>query len=238
MSDSRRFSRSLAAAGLFIGPILFFLATLADPAWGDDPAAYLEAVAGAPGRYLLAGALWSIGSLLLIPGMLGVMKLMRGKGVTLGQVGAGLFAMGSILFSSSMVLFGVDIVVAQSADRPAAVALSEALEGNAVINGFFMFTFLGGIVLGSILLAVALFRHRIVPLWSPALLVASTVLGFIGETQMLSSLSLLLLAVGFVPLGQKIWSLSDEAWGLWEPLSSELGETRTTSSSPPDPHPA
>lgn len=48
MSDSRRFSRSLAAVGLFMGPLLFFLGTLVDPAWGDDQAAYLEAVAGAP----------------------------------------------------------------------------------------------------------------------------------------------------------------------------------------------
>lgn len=44
------------------------LGTLVDPAWGDDPAAYLGPVAAVPGRYLLAGALWTIGSLLFIPG--------------------------------------------------------------------------------------------------------------------------------------------------------------------------
>ncbi len=238
MSDSRRFSRSLAAVGLFLGPLLFFLGTLVDPAWGDDEAAYLDAVAGAPGRYLLAGALWTIGSLLFIPGVLGVMKLMRGKGITLGQVGAGLMAMGLILFSSNLAFYSADVVLAQFADRPAAAALSEAIEADAVGSGFFMVTFLGGIVLGSILLAVALFRRRIVPVWSPALLVASTVLGFFGETQMLSALSLLILVAGFAPLGQKIWSLSDEAWAQWEPLPADLGGARTASSSPGDPHPA
>jgi len=229
----------LAAVGLFMGPLLFFLGTLVDPAWGDDQAAYLEAVAGAPGRYLFAGALWTIGCLLFIPGALGVMKLMRGKGITLGQVGAGLMALGLILFSSNLAFYGADVVMAQFADRPAAVALSEALQDDAVVNGFFMATFLGGIVLGSILLAVALFRRRIVPVWSPVLLVASTVLGFVGQTQILSALSLLILTAGFAPLGQRIWSLSDEAWAQWEPLPSDLGgSARTTKSSPGDPHPA
>lgn len=217
---------------------MFFLGTLVDPAWGDDPAAYLEAVAAAPGRYLLAGALWTIGSLLFIPGMLGVMKLMRGRGITLGQIGAGLMAIGLILFSSNVTFYGADVAMAQFADRPAAAALSEAIEDSAVGTAFFMVTFLGGIVLGSVLLAIALFRRRIVPLWSPALLVASTVLGFIGQTQMLSALSLLLLAAGFVPLGQKIWSLSDEAWAQWEPLPADAGAAQTARSSPQDPHPA
>lgn len=75
-----------------------------------------------------------------------------------------------------------------------------------------MVAFLGGIVLGSILLAVALFKRRIVPVWSPVLLVAWTVLGYFGETQMLSALSLLILVAALAPLRQKIWSLSDEAW--------------------------
>jgi hypothetical protein len=80
LSDSRNFSRTLAALGLFLGPLLFVLGTLIDPAWADDRGEYLQAVGEAPGRYLLAGALWTLGSLLFIPGALGVAKLMRAEG--------------------------------------------------------------------------------------------------------------------------------------------------------------
>lgn len=237
LSDSRNFSRTLAALGLFLGPLLFVLGTLIDPAWSDDRGEYLQAVGEAPGRYLLAGALWTLGSLLFIPGALGVAKLMRGRGVTLGQVGAGLISIGLILFSANLAFYGIDVAMAQFADREAATGIGEAMEGSSVLGPFFMVTFLGGIVLGSILLAVALFRRHVVPVWSPILIVASTVLGFLGQTQMLSALSLVLLVAGLFPLARKIWSMSDAAWALWEPPAGEPA-TSTVNSSPPGPAPA
>lgn len=51
---------------------------------------------------LAAGALWTIGSLLFPPGVLGAMKLMRGRGITLGQIGAGLMSIGLILFAANV----------------------------------------------------------------------------------------------------------------------------------------
>lgn len=237
LSDSRNFSRTLAALGLSLGPFLFFVGTVIDPAWADDTGDYLQAIADAPGTYTAAGVLWTIGALLFIPGMLGVMKLMRGKGVTLGQVGAGLIATGLILFASAMAFYGVDVVLADFADREAAVQIADGFEDSAAVGTMYMISFLAGVVLGSVLLAIALLRRHIVPIWSPALLVASTVLGFVGETQMLSAASLLLLVAGLFPLSQRIWHLSDEAWGRWEPLAGEPGAS-TVSSSPVDPAPA
>lgn len=237
MSDSRNFSRTLAALGLFLGPLLFLAATVVDPAWAEDPGDYLAEVAAAPGQYLVSGALWTLGALLFIPGALGVMKLMRGKGVTLGQVGAGLMVVALILFSSNLAFYGMDVLMAESADREAAAAIAERVEDGSVVGLYYMVTFLGGLVLGSILLAIALFRRKIVLIWSPVLIVASIVLGFVGETKMLSALSLALLVAGFAPLGQKIWSLSDDAWGNWEPLGAEPAGAAVTAR-PGDPSPA
>jgi hypothetical protein len=107
----------LAGLGLFLGPLFFFLGTLLDPAWEDDAGAYLEAVAGDSGRYLSAGALWTVGSLLFIPGMLGAMKLMRGKGITLGQIGAGLICTGLILFAANVAFYWADVELARASDR-------------------------------------------------------------------------------------------------------------------------
>jgi len=237
VSDSRNFSRTLAGLGLVLGPLFFLIGSMIDPAWSDNRATYLETVAGAPGRYLFAGALWTLGALLFIPGMLGVMKIMRGRGLTLGQVGAGLITFGLILLAGNLAFYGMDVAMAQFADRNAAVAMVEAMEGSAVLGPYYMVAFLGGVVLGSILLAVALFRRRVVPVWAPVLLVASTLLGFVGETQLLSTLSLLLLVAGLFPLSRRILSLSDEAWALWEPLGPAPG-TSTVTSSPPGPAPA
>ncbi|MEX0791009.1 MAG: DUF4386 family protein [Actinomycetota bacterium] len=238
MSDSRRFSRNLAATGLFLGPLLFFLSSLVDPAWADDPAAYFDAVAASSGRYLLAGLMWTVGSLVFIPGVLGLIKLMRGRGITVGQVGAGLIAIGLILLSSSFAFYALDVTMARSADRPAAVAIYEAGQESSLAGVFYMVTFLGGIVLGSLLLAVALFKRRIVPVWSPVLVVASTVVGFFAETQMLNALSLLLLVAGLAPLAQRIRTLSDEAWAQWEPLPADAGQAKAAGPNPSDPHPA
>lgn len=64
------------------------------------------------------------------------------------------------------------------------------------------------------------------------MIVASTVLSFLGETQMLSALSLLLLGIGLAPLGRKLLSLSNEAWGQWEPLAGEPPASTVTSRPP------
>lgn len=237
LEDSRSFSRTLAGLGLFLGPLCFFLGTLLDPAWEDDAGAYLESVGAESGRYLAAGALWTVGSLLFIPGVLGAMKLMRGRGITLGQIGAGLMSIGLILFSANVAFYGIDVEMARASDRAAAARIFEGIQESSVLGPFYMATFLGGIVLGSILLAIALFRRRVVPVWSPLLIVASTVLGFFGETQMLSALSLLLLVIGLAPLGRKVLSLSNEAWAQWEPLAGEAAAS-TVTSSPRGPAPA
>jgi hypothetical protein len=82
--------------------------------------------------------------------------------------------------------------------------------------------FVVGIVLGSILLAVALFRRRIVPLWSPVLLIVAIVVGFFGESAVVSALSFLVLGAALYPLAMKIWRLGDDQWKHWElPLEEE-----------------
>lgn len=220
LADSRNFARTLAALGLFVGPMSFLIASVIDPAWADDGATYLQEVAAGETMYLAAGVLWTVGSLFLVFGMLGVVRLMRDKGVTLGQVGAGLMALGSIMLSAAVAFFGVDVALARVEDRALAVEIWESLESVPVAGAFYFVAFLGGIVLGSLLLAIALFRRKTVPVWSPVVLIVSTVVGFVGQTQLMSVISIGLLAVALFPLGQKIWSLSDDQWAQWAPLAS------------------
>jgi hypothetical protein len=227
LSDSRNFGRTLAALGLVVGPGLYVLATLVDPAWSDDHAEYIQEVAANKGRYLLAGVLWTVGSLVFVAGTLGVVRLMRGRNVTLGQLGSSLLTMGLIGTTAVLAFYGFDLAMADFDDRQAAIALSGELEDSPVVNAYYLVLFLGGIVLGSILLAVALFRRRVVPVWSPILLAVSSVLAFVGRTRVLSTLSLVLLLAALVPVATRIWSLSDDEWERWEPLGSGAGRTPT-----------
>jgi hypothetical protein len=224
LSDSRRFSRRFAAIALVAAPVLWTVGTLVDPAWSDDTAEYLTEVADNEGLYLLSGVLWTLGGLLLVVGLLGVMRLVRGRRVTLGQIGVGLMIFGAIGLSSGLAFNGFEIAMATEDNREAMVTLSDNLEDSAALAIFWLGFFFVGIVLGAILLTIALFRSKIVPVWVPILLVVSIVLGFVsGDNKWLTALSFAVLTAAFVPLAQRMMATSDDAWERWE-LSAARAE--------------
>ncbi len=222
--------------GLIAGPLLFAIEALLDPAWASDSAEYLAEVADDKGRYIAAGAMGTIGSLLFIPGLLGVMRLFRGRSVTLGQIAAGLLTVGVIGLSATLAFNGFDIILADHADRAAAVEIYDEGDDNGALIAYFLFFFFIGIVLGSILLAIALFRRRIVPIWSPILLVVAILVGFLAgeESAIVNAISFLILTAALAPLAMLIWGLSDDEWERWE-LS--LDDTRTGEAAAPPPPP-
>jgi hypothetical protein len=238
-SDSRNFSRTLAAIGLLAGPLLFCIQSLLDPAWASDGAEYLAEVADDKGRYIASGAVGTIGSLLFIPGLLGVARLFRGRSITLGQFAAVLLTIGIIGLTAGLVFNGFDVILAEHSDREAAVQIYDEGDDNGAVIAYFLFFFFIGIVLGSILLAIALFRRRIVPIWSPILLVAAILLGFFAgeESAVVNAISFLVLAAALAPLAMRIWALTDDEWERWElplePASAGGPETPPPPSPPP-----
>jgi Domain of unknown function (DUF4386) len=216
LSDSRNFSRTLAVVGLVAGPLLFLLDALIDPAWDDDNAAYLAEVAANKHLNITAEVVATLGSLVFIPGAIGVMRLMRGPRVTLGHVAAGLLTVGLIGLTASLAFNAFDVAMADFENREAMVAFRDELEDSGAVNAYWLSFFFGGVVSGSILLAIALLRRRIVPVWSPILLVVAIVLWSLkGDEKFLNALSLLILAVALAPLAMRIRSLSDEDWEQW-----------------------
>jgi putative effector of murein hydrolase LrgA (UPF0299 family) len=216
LSDSRNFSRTLAAVGLVAGPLLFFLDTLIDPAWAEDDAAYLAEIAANRTTNITAEVVATVGSLIFIPGIVGVMRLTRGPHVTLGQLASGLVAIGLIGATGGLAFNAVDVTMADFDNREAMVAFRGELEGSGVVAAYWLSFFFGGFVLGMILLAIALLRGRIVPVWSPIMLVVATLLWSLqGENRLWNAVSLLLLAAALAPLAVRIWSLSDDEWERW-----------------------
>lgn len=225
LSDSRSFGRRLAAIGLVLGPLLFLLDTAIDPAWAEDDATYLAEVAGNEVTYTLAELASTVGALLLIAGMLGVMRLLRGPRLSLGQIAAGVVTVGLIGLTSSFAFSVFDLAMADFEDRPVMVDLRTELEHSDAYRAYWLVFFRGATVGGLIFLAVAIARRRVVHPWSPAGVVVAALLWSLGGgEQVLSATSSLLLALALAPLAARIWSLSDEAWARWEiPLQTAAG---------------
>ncbi len=216
-SDSRNFTRTLAAISLLVTPILLLLGAIIGPDLGDNTTEELANIADNEAAYVISGLLFLIGPLVFVPGMLGVIRLMRRRGVTLGQVGAALIMFGALLIIAFYGWGAVEYVAAteEGLNRPEMAALFDAAEDSALGIPIWVGGFILGLALGSILLAIALWRNQVVPVWSPIALVASTVLGFFGESKVLSIISFVLLFVALFPIAQKLLSISDDEWETW-----------------------
>jgi hypothetical protein len=216
-SDSRNFGRTLAAISLFVTPILLLLGTLVSPDTSDDAAKALADIADHKAGYVIGGILFLIAPLVFIPGMLGTMRLMRRRRVTMGQVGAALILLGALITVSFYGFGAMEYVAATDSglDRAQMANLVDSAEDSALnIPIFIGFTL--GLILGSILLAIALWRSRVVPVWAAAALVISTVLGFFAESLVLGVLSFVFLFAALAPIGRKILSIPDHEWDRWQ----------------------
>jgi Domain of unknown function (DUF4386) len=233
LSDSRNFGRTFAGIALIVAPLLFLLGSVLDPAWADETEEYLNEVAADRGLYLLAGILNLIGALLLIAGLLGVIHLLRRRRVTLGQVGAALVMIGAVAIASTYVISVFEIVgTGDEFDREQVVTLFEDTEESGEAAPIFVM-FLLGLVLGSILLAIGLWRQRAVAVWVPIVLVLSSVAGFVaGDSQASALVTGALLAVALIAIGLKILSVSDDDWERWEVLPQEREPERAPEAAP------
>jgi hypothetical protein len=226
--DSANFSRTLAAICLVTGPLLLAVSALIDPAWSDDSETYFSEVAANSGVHAVSGTISTVGTVIFIVGMLGVLHLLRRRSVSLGQIAAGLVVFGLIGLAPGMAFYGIDIALAQADNREVAVGIYDSEP--PILVAYWMTFFFGGIVLGFVLLAVALFRRRIVPIWSPALLMVALGLTFLVQGAILNALAYVVLALAVLPLAMRIWNVSDDQWRQWELPLERAGREDTPGS--------
>ncbi|MGH2981379.1 MAG: hypothetical protein ACRDKV_04975, partial [Solirubrobacterales bacterium] len=218
-SDSRNFTRTLAALGLIVAPLMLLAAAIIGPdISGDDYVEELASIADNEAAWVISGILFLFAPLVLLPGMLGVIRLLRRRGVTLGQVGAGLIMFGALL---TMAFYGwgaIEYVAAteDGVDRGQMATVFDAAEDSVVGVPIWVGGFIIGLTIGSILLAIGLWRNRVVPIWSPIALVLSTLINFFGaEEKWVAAASFVLLFIALWPLAQKLLSISDDEWEDW-----------------------
>ena len=223
ITDANNFRRTVAGLCLIAGPLVVLIGGLVAK-WeeNDTKAAYLQALAESPTRAQISAVLLFFGFVLVAVGIFGIIHLLRHRAVVLGHIAGVLAVWGWVTLPGLLVSDFYDLSLAQWSNRQDAIAISEGGEnyvGSAVMG---IPVLLG--MIGLLLLGVALWRARFVPVWVPAVLVLGWIISFFGPPSVVfftTGWALWLVALGYV--GLKILGMSDEDWAR---PASKVGEVK------------
>lgn len=165
---------------LILGPLFSLGAALVSPMLKSDEAAQLDVVAQHPTRWYWSTVLLLVGSILLVPALLGIAALVRERAPRLGAVGGGLAALGAVIaVGDVMSQFVTWQMVAKGADHAQMAALLRRTDAVAGVSVVFT---VGGlaVLIGVVLLSVGLVRTRVAPAWVAAGLSVGTVMNIAG----------------------------------------------------------
>jgi hypothetical protein len=202
LSDPARFTRTALGASMIGAAVLMLGASLAWPTIKSDDAAQLAVIAQHPARYYLCTMLILGSSMLLVPALIGLMRMGAGRSPRLAHAGGILSLLGALIAvgdsTSQLVIWQM---AARGADRAQMAALLHRFDNVAGASLPFA---VGGLatVVGIVLLSMALYRSRAVPAWVAAGLVAGIVLNIVGFSSasipvLIVSSLVLLAALGF-----------------------------------------
>lgn len=219
LSDGRNFARTFTGLALIIGPLLLLIAQIVSPDTnhGDstsDKLKELADVAANKGTFLAGSILFLFAGLITAAGAVGLIHFLRGRKLTLGQIGAALVAMGAAV-SMGFYAFGMyeyEMVNRTYLDRLQMAKLLHATNMSASGAPFFIL-FIVGVVIGLILLGIACWRNRIIPIWASLLIIAAGVISFLsGNSKPVGIVGFAVLTAGLGTLGFTVLQSSDESW--------------------------
>ncbi len=180
LSDPDRFTRVALAASMIGAGVLMIASAIVMPAIKSDEAAQIAVIAQHPARYYLFTILILGSSMLLVPALIGLMRLGAERSPRLANIGGTLSVFGALVaVGDSMSQLVVWQMGARGADRAQMAALLHRFDNVAGASLVFA---LGGlaVVIGIALLAIALYRSRTAPAWAAAALPVGTVLNIAG----------------------------------------------------------
>ena len=214
LSDAVRVRRITAGSCLIAAPLLLLLGDVLGTRGPTTPADYLTAVAQNPSANYANIVLAIYGFALMVPAIFGIMHLLRRHSVALGHLGGALAILGFVSFAAVAGTEMINIPASDpQADRKEMLALIDRL-GTSAAYGLINISEALGVLFGFLLLAVALFRARVVPRALAILLAAGVISRFIPASPYLAVIvSDALLFFALAGVGLVILSQSDEEWG-------------------------
>ena len=202
--------RPLAVA-LVAAPLLWLAAEALSPALKSDSTAQLAVIAQHSGRWFGYTALLTLGTILFVPAILGIMRLTRPRLPRLTLIGGALLGYGTIIaVGDSMSQLTTWQMVAGNADRTQMAALLDRVSNAAGASLFFA---PGGLafLVGAILLTVALVRARVTSVWVPIVFLLGIVMqlvGFTASSVVLITASAILCLTAMGMLARQLWAES------------------------------
>lgn len=211
ITDANNFRRSVAGLSLIVAPLLGLVGALFLPQSTGDLGTELATIAAHSGRWLIGEFLTLLSFLLMMVAVLGIIRLLRERAVALGHIGAALALLG-LFFHGAIIGYAlVEVPLVESGfERAQMVTFTERMyESPAFIMILAPFI---AFFLGLILLAVALWRAKVAPLWVSVLIVAALLSEFVGTDAVSPELLFALLLVSFGWLGLKVLRMPDAQW--------------------------
>jgi hypothetical protein len=205
------------AAGLtFLGAgalsMAGFLATPWEGKSGEET--YLNALAAHPRQAIVAACLLHFGYLLFVPAAFTMARLARRGARKLSSIGLCLAVLGSGL-SGLLVTDMYDLSIARHVGASAGAPISDMsgvpFAGLGIVSMAVTVSF--GLIIGLVLLAGAMRRARLAPVW-PAIAIFAGFLSAFGAHDMLRScVGFGVVFLGISYLGVKVLRMSDERFG-------------------------
>ena len=220
MSTTARFRRLAGAACLVLGPVLLTIGFAVLP-WHPNDETELESL-NSTATHLTATQLGDLlvflGILAMVPATLAVMRAVARSAPVLGLVGGILSIAGFVSMMLAVVNDQVVIALADTAAlRPAA---ADALDASpAWVINLVLVVFLGGMLIGGIVLGVALLRARVVPAWAAWAVIAAPFVSFAAhavDRKAVDVVSGLMTVVAYALLAQRVLASDDAAWEAGE----------------------
>jgi hypothetical protein len=215
-------ARKVLASFILIPPVLWFASGLIGPDTGNgsstkDQLKALGKIADHKNAFVASGILFVVGAMVFLIATYGFVHVFRGRKVGIGQVAAGLIAIGMSVFFA---FYGFGITQyamvnhAQflNAHDQLVFAQLQHFAQQSGPGSLLFIAFLLGLVVGPVLLGIAMIRRRNVPLWAGILTIVTGPAGFFADGKVGNSIFQVVLFVALAPLALLIWRMSDEAW--------------------------
>jgi hypothetical protein len=215
ISSASGFRRTACGLILLAAPAMILVASIFDQGAGsgDDTREFLQSLKDEPDLVQLSSALYILGFALMAIGIVGLVHVIRERGVVLANLGGVLAILGMIMLTAFSTTNLLQLNEAEHLDLGVAVQLTEDMQEDYWAAAVVFFPAFLGTILGFILLGAAIIRSKVVHLAAGVLIIVGVILiPFSGESKEVGIAANVLLLGGWGLVGLKLLGMKDEEW--------------------------
>jgi len=192
---------------MILGPTCILLGHLLNVNSAEAPAQYVRDISGHHAAFIAGSIIVSAGAFLLIPAMLGAMRLAPDRGGALVTAGGVIAGISAASLGAGTLMLGIVMGMLTPAHAGLAVQVDQI--GNHSSVGSLPFTLSPGLAAGPLLVAIGLYRAGLAHKWPAILLGVGVVPLFLAPSGgTLAAVLHLPICVAIAGLGVELWRLS------------------------------